>query len=124
MNMQFGGGIGRIDAHVSIIEYTHHLLIIDPITLNWSTFFHTSLSDDYVISTYQDTAGYIYTTGYSKAVDFPVTPGVYQDSIGGNLDVFVSKFYPGGGSLVYNTFIGGISWELGYGLAAIGRAHV
>jgi len=92
-------------------------LIIDPITLNWSTFFHTSLSDDYVISTYQDTAGYIYTTGYSKAVDFPVTPGVYQDSIGGNLDVFVSKFYPGGGSLVYNTFIGGISWELGYGLA-------
>lgn len=92
-------------------------VVIDPITLNWSSFYHDSQSDDYIIALERDSAGYVYATGYAQSVSLPLTPGVYQDSMYGVLDAFVLKLAPMGSGLVYATYLGGSSWDMGYGLA-------
>ena len=92
-------------------------VVLDPITLSWSSFFHSSSSDDYVVAIQRDSAGYTYATGYTETVSFPTTPGVYQDSMAGMLDAFVVKMAPNGTALDYATYLGGSSWEMGYGLA-------
>lgn len=92
-------------------------VVLDPITLSWSSFFHSSSSDDYVVAIQRDSAGYTYATGYTETVSFPTTPGVYQDSMAGMLDAFVVKMAPNGTGLDYVTYLGGGSWEMGYGLA-------
>ncbi|MEM9984915.1 MAG: T9SS type A sorting domain-containing protein, partial [Bacteroidota bacterium] len=91
-------------------------LIIDPLTLTWGTFLHGSASDDYVISIATDSSGAVYSTGYSQSATFPITPGVYQATHEGSMDIFVTKMNPGGTGLIYSTFIGGSSWEMAYGL--------
>lgn len=91
-------------------------LVLDPLTLDWGTFFHTSTSDDYAMATKRDALGNIYFTGYTKSLIFPVTPGVYQNTFGGSLDAYVAKFSPNGDNLIFATFLGGSDWELAYGL--------
>ncbi len=72
-----------------------------------------------------DPAGYIYVTGKTFSTNFPVL-NPFQGSSGGNADVFVSKFAPGGGSLVYSTYLGGNGLDSGEGIAAdqAGNAYV
>ncbi len=49
-----------------------------------------------------------------------------QASITGNYDVFVSKINPSGTALVYSTYLGGSSADLGYGIAvdSMGNAYI
>jgi hypothetical protein len=72
-----------------------------------------------------DPAGYTYVTGKTFSTNFPVLNPL-QGSSGGNADVFVSKFAPGGGSLVYSTYLGGNGLDSGEGIAAdqAGYAYV
>ncbi|PYV30385.1 MAG: hypothetical protein DMG22_20550, partial [Acidobacteria bacterium] len=49
----------------------------------------------------------IYITGDSQSSNFPVTAGAFHLVNNGGGDVFVSKFAPGGTSLVYSTLLGG-----------------
>lgn len=91
-------------------------IVLDPLTLDWGTFFHTSTSDDYVMAVKRDAVGNIYYTGYTKSLAFPATAGVYQNSFSGSLDAYVAKLAPNGDSLIYATFLGGTDWELAYGL--------
>jgi hypothetical protein len=82
-------------------------------------------TDDWGEGIAVDSAGSAYVTGYTYAPDFPVTSGAYDTSRAG-LDAFVTKFTPGGASLVYSTFIGGPAREQGQGIAldASGNAYV
>jgi hypothetical protein len=82
-------------------------------------------TDDWGEGIAVDSAGSAYVTGYTYAPDFPVTSGAYDTSRAG-LDAFVTKFTPGGASLVYSTFIGGPGREQGQGIAldASGNAYV
>ncbi|MEZ4777454.1 MAG: T9SS type A sorting domain-containing protein [Bacteroidia bacterium] len=91
-------------------------LVIDPLTLNWSTFLHASTSDDYVIAVDRDSANYVYMTGYTKSLAFPITPGVYQNIYHGGIDCFVTKMDPNGTALVFSTYVGGSDWELPYAI--------
>ncbi len=91
-------------------------LIIDPVILNWSSFVHSSTSDDYLMALKEDDEGNIYLTGYTKSYNFPVTPGVYQNVYGGGLDLYVAKLSPNGKQLKYASYLGGSDWELGYGI--------
>ena len=54
-----------------------------------------------------DGAGNAYVTGQTGSSDFPVTAGAFHLVNNGGGDVFVSKFAPGGTSLVYSTLLGG-----------------
>ncbi len=47
-----------------------------------------------------------YVTGQTNSTDFP-TANATQPNIGGLKDAFVTQFAPGGGSLVFSTFLGG-----------------
>ncbi len=71
-----------------------------------------------------DASGAAYVTGATWESDFP-TLNPYQTDQGGE-DVFVTKLSAGGNSLVYSTYLGGGSWEVGYGIAAdaAGAAYV
>ncbi|MBV9924927.1 MAG: SBBP repeat-containing protein [Acidobacteria bacterium] len=78
-----------------------------------------------------DAAGAAYLAGYTYSADYPTTPGAFQTApklqAGFFIsDVVVSKVAPGGGSLVYSTYLGGASGEYAFGIAvdASGQAHV
>ncbi|MEW5957830.1 MAG: SBBP repeat-containing protein [Chloroflexota bacterium] len=64
-----------------------------------------------------DGAGNAYVTGYTASVDFPVTPGAFDDSLGGESDAFVAKIDPSGAALLYATLVGGDNVDHGQGLA-------
>jgi hypothetical protein len=54
-----------------------------------------------------DGDGAAYVSGTTSSADFPTTASAFQPAIGGNVDGFVTKFTPDGGSLEYSTFLGG-----------------
>jgi hypothetical protein len=82
-----------------------------------------------------DASGAAYVTGLTWSLDFPITPGVFQQYNGGGLcgdppipcaDAFVTRLNPGGGGLAYSTFLGGSDGDFGLGIAvgAGGAAYV
>jgi photosystem II stability/assembly factor-like uncharacterized protein len=59
-----------------------------------------------------DTAGNAYLVGSTDSMDFPVTTGAFQTTIGdhgifGTTDAFVTKLNPAGTALVYSSYLGG-----------------
>lgn len=70
-----------------------------------------------------DTAGSAYVTGVTWSTDFPVTPGAYQTVCNNGSgcaafgDAFVTKLNPAGSALVFSTYLGGSSYDVGYGIA-------
>jgi hypothetical protein len=71
-----------------------------------------------------DGADNAYVTGYTDSADFP-TLNAYQLHQGAR-DAFLTKISPSGSSLVYSTYLGGRSDEVGYGVAVdvTGSAYV
>jgi hypothetical protein len=65
-----------------------------------------------------DGSGNAYITGFTESNDFPTTPGVFSSIFdGGIYDVFVTKLNANGTALVYSTFLGGESYDQGFGIA-------
>ena len=96
-------------------------LIIDP-GLVYSTFLGGN-NKTYGISIAADAGGCAYVTGSTYSTDFPTTEGAYcrhecnsdEDFI--ISDVFVAKFNPAGGALVYATYLGGHWFDDPYSIA-------
>jgi len=66
-----------------------------------------------------DNDGNVYVTGHTESEDFP-TIRSYQ-TYQGDRDVFIAKIdttRSGASSLIYSTYLGGIDWETGLGIAA------
>src|ERR1039457_1696279 len=65
-----------------------------------------------------DSSGNAYVTGVTTSTDFPVTAGAFQRSSmsPGLEDAFVVKLNPAG-SVLYATYLGGSSSDLGYAIA-------
>ena len=74
----------------------------------------TSYDDGYGIAV--DSSGCAYVTGDTSSEDFP-TEGAIQPSYSGNYDAFVTKLNTDGSALVYSTYLGGTSYDDGYGIA-------
>lgn len=74
-----------------------------------------------------DASGDAYITGYTRSLDFPVTPGAFQPAYHGYTkpcnewlycgDAFVTKIAPSGTALVYSTYLSGREGEYGAGIA-------
>jgi len=96
------------------------------IDLVWSTFLGESATDEgFGIAV--DGSGNVYVTGFVGSVDFPTTPGAFDNTYnGGPLDAYVAKLNPTGDALVYATFLGGEGEDRGYGIAVdgLGGAYV
>ena len=73
-----------------------------------------------------DTAGNAYVTGRTGSTNFPTTSRAFQTTSGGSDDAFVTKIAPTGSALVYSTYLGGSSFDRGFGIAvdAAGNAYV
>jgi Beta-propeller repeat/Putative binding domain, N-terminal/NHL repeat len=95
-------------------------LIVDPV-IGYSTYLSGTGSDN-PAGIAVDGNSYAYITGSTSSTDFPVTAGTYQ----GTGDVFVTKLNPSGTGLVYSTFIGGTSSDIGRAIAIdnAGSAYV
>jgi hypothetical protein len=73
-----------------------------------------------------DAAGNAYVTGDVSTADFPTTAGAFQGALPGTDHAFVTKLNAAGTALVYSTYLGGSSYDVGYGIAvdASGNAYV
>ena len=77
-----------------------------------------------------DNAGNAYVTGYTKATNFPVTPGVFQPRCSSCtatfVDGYVAKLNSSGSALVYATYLGGNNADVPYAIAidASGNAYI
>ncbi|MEK7409734.1 MAG: SBBP repeat-containing protein [Acidobacteriota bacterium] len=83
-------------------------LVIDP-ELAYGSFLGSAALDS-IIGVRVDNAGMVYVAGYTASADLTTTPGSYQESSGGNRDIFVAKLDPsqsGPESLLYFTYLGG-----------------
>ena len=70
-----------------------------------------------------DTGGNAYVTGDTLSAGFPTTSGVYQTTLGGNDDAFITKVGAGGASWVYSTYLGGNYYDYGFAIAVDGGGN-
>jgi hypothetical protein len=72
-----------------------------------------------------DSDSNVYVTGQTFSTNFP-TVNAPQPTIGGGFDAFVTKLRGDGRALVYSTYLGGASLEVGFAIAVDrqGRAYV
>ncbi len=63
-----------------------------------------------------DTAGDLYATGWTEALDFPIA-GAEQAANHGGVDAFIVKLNAGGSALLYATYIGGSGEDKGAAIA-------
>jgi hypothetical protein len=118
----FGGG--NYDAFVTKLNPTGSALV-------FSTYLGGS-GNEFGSGIAVDGLGNAYLTGQTSSIDFPTTLGAFQTSFGGGgginpLDAFVTKLNPlGSAPLVYSTFLGGSSNDVGTGIAVdgLGNAYV
>jgi hypothetical protein len=99
-------------------------LVIDPV-LTYSTYLGSGTESGNGIAV--DAAGNAYVIGSTNSNSFPVL-NQYQTAQGSS-DVFVTRIntnLSGAASLIYSTYLGGNSTDLGYGIAAdaAGNAYV
>ena len=73
-----------------------------------------------------DAAGLTTVTGFTRSVDFPVTPDAPQSAHGGEQDIFVATLAADGSALEFSTFLGGSLNKIsrGIGLDASGNIYV
>jgi hypothetical protein len=69
-----------------------------------------------------DASGSAYVSGDTQSPEFP-RRGAFQAAYGGAQDVFVTRLDPSGSALAYSTFVGGSSYDAGYGMAVDGSGN-
>ncbi len=111
----FGGGV---DGFVTKLNPTGS-------ALTYSTYLGGS-SDDVGAGIAVDSSGNAFVAGHTYSSNFPVTSGAVQTTSAGVSDAFIVKLNPAGTSLVYGTYLGGISVDRATALAldASGNASV
>jgi hypothetical protein len=112
----FGGGYD--DAFVTKLNSTGSALL-------YSTYLGGSNFDEgHGIAV--DTSGNAYVTGLSYSRNFPIVAGALQKVLNGCDDAFVSKLNATGTALIYSTYLGGNSYDVGNGIALdkSGNAYV
>jgi hypothetical protein len=72
-----------------------------------------------------DSFGNAYVTGFTHSMNFP-TANALQATLAGFQNAFVTKINPGGSALIYSTYLGGNSFEVGSSIAvdSFGNVYV
>lgn len=98
-------------------------LVIDPV-LSYSTYLGGSGSD-LARGIAIDSSGNTYIVGSTESLNFP-TASPLQAGSAGSSDAFVAKLNASGSALLYSTYLGGSSYDVGLGIAVdpSGNAYV
>ncbi|MCP4220767.1 MAG: hypothetical protein GY765_39430 [bacterium] len=91
-------------------------LVIDPLILSFSTYLGVNAESSPAAGVCADSSGYVYVTGIVLGAEFPVK-SAFQETPGGEYDIYVTRFSPYGDSLMYSTFIGGTGDDYSGGIA-------
>ena len=90
-------------------------LVIDPSTNRiWGTYFGGS-SIEYCTANGTDASNNVYIAGYSLSASNIATSGVYQSTLTGSFDAYLSKFNSGGVQL-WGTYFGGSNFDVFYAI--------
>ena len=91
---------------------------VDPsgATLLWATYLG-GLEEDEMWSVVADSDGSAWITGRAYSHNFPVTPGVFDDTWNGSFDIVALKITSTGDDLVFSTFLGGVRRDEGKSIA-------
>lgn len=91
----------------------------------WASYFGAAGQDGGTPSIRVSPNGTVWLLGHTQSESFPVTPGAYQTSPGGGIDLVLLKVQPGGGSLAFATYFGGSGNEFTetHGLAIDGAGQ-
>ena len=106
---------------ISEIDVVTETIIIDPIYVDWSTYFYgtgnttTGWSWTWVLDLDIDDSNNVYVTGMTND-RFPTGVTAYDTAPGGFYDAFVCKMAPDGDSIVWFSYIGGSSYEYSFTL--------
>lgn len=72
-----------------------------------------------------DSLGQAHVTGVTASPDFPAVHGPgYDASLGGDGDAFVVKLDAAGSALLYASYLGGIDWDSGTGIAVDDASNI
>jgi hypothetical protein len=82
-------------------------LIVDP-SISYAAYLSGAIAD-FGLAIAHDSQGILYLAGNTYSVDFPNTSNAYQAANAGNLDIWLMKLDPNGGSnaIVYSSYLGG-----------------
>ncbi|MHA1907828.1 MAG: SBBP repeat-containing protein, partial [Candidatus Thorarchaeota archaeon] len=93
-------------------NYDSYLIKVD--SSGSSIVFSTFLGgdrDDHIFGLALDTSGNVYVAGFTTSADFP-TVNAYNDTKGAQSDGFLTKYDPTGQTMLYSTFLGGVSLDV------------
>ena len=110
-NGSYDSFVAKLSADGSALEYSTYL---------------GGTGADYANGIAVDAIGNAYVVGHTTSTDFPATAGAFQSTNRGDQDVFVAKLDATGSALLYSTYLGGINYEYGHGIALneLGSAFV
>lgn len=96
-------------------------LVIDPLYVDWSTFFYGEKSSTtwgwtWVLDLDIDDEDNVYITGMTNE-RYPYDPDAYDTSVNAQYDVYVCKMSPRGDSVLFFSYLGGNSWEYGLSIS-------
>ncbi|MBT6438366.1 MAG: PKD domain-containing protein, partial [Flavobacteriales bacterium] len=101
-------------------------LVIDPALVFAS--YSGSTADNWGYTATYDEAGHLYSGGVAFANGYPTTSGAFQTTWGGTgsliSDIVVSKYDPGGSTLIYSTYVGGNKTECPHSLIVDGNDNL
>ena len=109
---------GNFDAFVTKLNADGSALI-------YSTYLGGSTEDEgFAIAV--DAAGNAFLAGDTTSANFPTTPGVFQTTIDGGFDAFVTELNTNGSAPVYSTYLGGSLDDFGISVAvdSAGNAYL
>ena len=124
-----GNSLNNYKINIDPLTYNHsENLIIDPIWVEFSTYFGGS-GTDIARAVATDSVGNNYIVGYTNSPEssFPLK-NAYDSTLstGGTNDAFIAKLNATGNGLVYSTYIGGSGEDRAYGIKvdSSGNAYV
>lgn len=104
---------GMLDGFVSCFDPDQ----IGAAQLVWSTYLGGAAEDRILaLRLAGGDPGAVVITGTTASIDFPATPQAYDPTFNGHIDAFVTRLGGAGSTLVYSTFLGEISLEVGEAL--------
>jgi MYXO-CTERM domain-containing protein len=86
--------------------------------LTYSTFIGGGF-DDFAYGVAADSAGNAYVTGNTDSKNFPATADAFQPGLAASFDAFFLQVSADGSQLGYSTYLGGVGFDVGQGIAFV-----